>query len=126
MQLVLTTTLGEPTALCSLQAESVIVGYYTFRRKCFLVRLYARTDDLNSFRFFQRSPSLSSGYTEAVAPTWGLPCRAVALSLGPRVSRGPGATVATIATIVLPLRILPSQLLQPLRLEAQSFALARF
>lgn len=37
----------KPTALCSHQAESVIVGYYAFRRKRIPVRLYARTDDLN-------------------------------------------------------------------------------
>ena len=42
--------LGEPTALCSHQAESVIVGYYAFRRKRIPVRLYARTDDLSQLR----------------------------------------------------------------------------
>lgn len=46
MQLVPT----KPTALCSLQAESVIVGYYAFRRKRIPVRLYARMDDLNQLR----------------------------------------------------------------------------
>ena len=43
MQLVPT----KPTALCSHQAESVIVDYYAFRRKRIPVRLYARTDDLS-------------------------------------------------------------------------------
>lgn len=128
------TPLVEPTALCSLQAESVIVGYYAFRRKRIPVRLYACTDNFNPLRFFTGLRHFSVAFAATVSrfatPLPGIAgcTETVHPSEGPRETRGPGddsdgaltplissspltesATVATIATVVLPLPILPLQ-----------------